>query len=165
MLGSTLITHDIYTKSYTKKTFDYITNFKKYDRIESQKPMYNATALKQDFGTFEDSRLFIHPVSRVGTNTYDKDAQYYKDGKTQYDSSVPEDFISDRHSKVAELNSGISINMIVHGHTGISVGDMVDIRFPIVGEDHDNERIEKTTSGNYLISHLRHSFVARYKST
>ena len=159
MLGSTLITHDIYTKSYTKKTFDYIKNFKKYDRIESQKPMYNATALKQDFGTFEDSRLFIHPTSRVGTNSYDKDAQYYKDGEAQYDSSVPEDFISDRHSKIAELNSGISINMIVHGHTGISVGDMVDIRFPIVGEDHDNERIEKTTSGNYLISHLRHSFV------
>ena len=36
---------------------------------------------------------------------------------------------------------------------------MVDIRFPIVGEDHDNEIIEKTTSGNYLISHLRHNFI------
>jgi hypothetical protein len=49
--------------------------------------------------------------------------------------------------------------MSVHGHTGITAGDMVDIRFPIVGEDHDNEIIEKTTSGNYLISHLRHNFI------
>ena len=158
MLGSTLITHDIYTKSYTKKTFDYISNFDNYGRV-GNKPIYNATALRQDFGTFENSRLFIHPVSRVGTNINDKDAQYYKDGKSQYDNSVPEDCISDRASKISELNSGISINMSVHGHTGITAGDMVDIRFPIVGEDHDNEIIEKTTSGNYLISHLRHNFI------
>ena len=163
MLGSTLLTHDIYTKSYTKRTFDFFGSFNSHDRMENRNPLYNKNALRKDFGTFEDSRLFVHPVSRVGTSIFDKDAQHYKDGKAQYDTSIPEDFVSDRHSKIAELNSGMSINMIVHGHTGISAGNMVNINFPIIGEDHDNDLVEKTTSGNYLISHLRHNFIIATK--
>jgi len=158
LLGSTLFTHDIYTKSYTKNTFDYINDFNSHDRIGS-KPMYNENTLKDDFSDLKDSVIFMHPVSRVGTNITDKDAQYYKNGKAQYDNAIPEDYMLNRASKISELNSGISINMIVHGHTGISAGDMINIQLPIVGEDHDNEKVEKTTSGNYLISHLRHSFI------
>ena len=159
MLGSTLFTHDIYTKSYTKQTFDYLNDFDKYDRIRNVKPMYNETSLRNDFGTCENSRIFVHPVSRLGVDKLSKDAQYYTDNKAQYDNSVPEDFITNRTSKMAELDSGMSINMIIQGHTGISAGSMVNINFPVVGEDHDDEIIEKSTSGNYLISHLRHSFV------
>ena len=158
MLGSTLFTHDIYTKSYTKNTFDYIDDFNNHGRI-GDKPMYNETALRDYFGTLENSRIFVHPVSRVGTNIDDKDAQHYKNSKAQYDNSIPENFILDRQSKISELGSGISINMIVHGHTGISAGDMININFPVVGEDHNNDKVEKTTSGNYLISHLRHNFI------
>ena len=164
MLGSTLFTHDIYTKSYTKETFDYLDNFNKYDRMESKNPMYNKQALRDDFGTFEDTRVFLHPVSRVGTSKLSKDAQYYTDNKAQYDTSVPEDSISDRVSKLSEFHNGIGINMIIHGSTNITAGSMVNINIPIVGEDHDNDIVEKTTSGNYLISHLRHSFVPATKT-
>ena len=160
ILGSTLLTHDIYTKTYKKETFNYFDNFNRHGLQTKIKPMYDQKMLNRDFGTFENTRLFVHPVSRVGTNRTDKDAQYYKDDKTLYDTSIPEESILDRQSKMSELvGGGISINMIVAGTTDLAAGDMVHIKLPIVGVNHNKEQFESSTSGNYLISHLRHSFI------
>ena len=160
ILGSTLFTHDIYTKTYKKETFDYFDNFYKNSLQAKTKPLYNQNILKKDFGTFENSRIFVHPVSRVGTSITDKDAQYYQNDKTLYDTSAPEEFILDRQSKMSELvGGGISINMIINGTTDIAAGDMAYVSLPIVGVNHNNEPFERSTSGNYLITHLRHSFI------
>ena len=160
ILGSTLFTHNIYTKSYKKETFDYFDNFNRHNINKFAKPMYDRDMLVRDFGTFENSRIFMQPVSRVGTSITDKDAHHYKDGKAQYDSSIPEDSISDRRSKISELLSGgISINMVINGTTDLTAGDMVYITLPIIGQNHGGENFETSTTGNYLVSHLRHNFI------
>ena len=164
MLGSKLITHDIYNKNYESFDYGYFDNFNDFYRIESgSKPIYSESLvnnLNENLGDFHDSRIFVHPVSRVGTSITDKDAQYYQNDKTLYDTSAPEEFILDRQSKMSELvGGGISINMIINGTTDIAAGDMAYVSLPIVGVNHNNEQFERSTSGNYLITHLRHSFI------
>ena len=50
----------------------------------------------------------------------------------------------------------------MNGETHMTVGDIVHINIPITGIDHDDEEIEHT-SGNYLISKLRHSIAPQQK--
>ena len=50
----------------------------------------------------------------------------------------------------------------MNGNTLMTVGDVVHINLPITGEDHDGDEIE-STSGNYLITKLRHSIAPQQK--
>ncbi len=152
MLGSTLITHDIYGKSYDKQEYNYFGDFKKFMRIESNpNPMYHPNLL-QDLGNFRDSTIKLHPTSTVGG----KDAQYYENEKTLYESNKPKNWVQQLKAKTVELENGQMINMTIHGNSLYTVGDIVELSFPITGQDHDDDKID-FASGNYLISKLRHS--------
>jgi len=152
MLGSTLITHDIYSKSYDKAEYNYFSDFKKFMRIENNpNPMYHKSLL-QDLGDFKNSTIRLHPTSTVSN----KDAQHYTNNKTIYESNKPKDWIQQLDAKVVELENGQMINMTIHGNSLYSAGDIVELSFPITGQDHDDDEID-FASGNYLISKLRHS--------
>jgi len=153
VLGSTLITHDIYSKSYDKAEYNFFSDFKKFRRIEDDpNPMYHKKLLS-DFGSFKDSVVKLHPTS----TTNDKDAQHYTDNKTLYESNKPQNWVQQVTAKYIELENTQMINMTIHGNSLYTVGDMVELSFPIIGQDHDNDKID-FSSGNYLISKLRHSF-------
>jgi len=186
MLGSTLIMHDIYNKKYNKSTFSYFDDFSKYKRLDSS-PKYNDNLIddENNVGNFTDSRIFLYPTS---TTTDDKDSQYIvvpatveelteqgvdrglavaeverqqkeiEEGNKDYMSNRADKWLLHRHQRMHELNSGMTINMQIHGNTTIEAGQVIQVNIPISGIDHENEKISKYQSGFYLISKLRHRF-------
>ena len=157
MLGSNLITHDIYNKSYKTYNYDYFRDFDKHERVEGNpKPIYNQQMISdKDFGSFANSNVKVHPTCGLVN-----DKQHYGDGDLR--ASRPQDWILERQAKVCELNNGGIINISMNGNTLMTVGDVVHINLPITGEDHDDDEIE-STSGNYLITKLRHSIAPQQK--
>jgi hypothetical protein len=157
MLGSNLITHDIYNKSYKTYNYDYFRDFDKHERVEGNpKPIYNQQIISDtDLGSFANSNVKVHPTCGLVN-----DKQHYGDGDLR--ASRPQDWILDRQAKICELHNGGIINISMNGQTHMTVGDIVHINIPITGEDHDKDEVE-STSGNYLISKLRHSISPQQK--
>ena len=157
MLGSNLITHDIYNKNYRTYNYDYFRDFKKHLRVEEDpKPIYNKQIIsKYDFVSFANSSIKLHPTCGLVN-----DKQHYGDGDLR--AVIPQEWILERQAKICELNNGGVINISMNGNTLMTVGDVVHINIPITGEDHDGDEIE-STSGRYLVSKLRHSIAPQQK--
>ena len=157
MLGSNLITHDIYNKNYRTYNYSYFRDFVDHPRVEPiPKPIYNPQMISDtDFGSFINSNIKLHP-----TCGFINDKQHYGDGDLR--AVIPQDWILKRQAKICELNNGGIINISMNGNTLMTVGDVVHINLPITGEDHDGDEIE-STSGNYLITKLRHSIAPQQK--
>ena len=162
MLGSTIFSHDIYNKSYNKTTFGYFDNFEDNERI-SENPTYNDNPIDEDentLGNFKDARIHLHSVpSDTDTQHYETDTSSYS-----YSSNRLSDSLLSRQSRFGELRSGISLTMEIHGNTTIAAGDMIDIQLPIAGIDHDDDKVDKYYSGEYLITNLRHIFTPRERT-
>ena len=175
MLASSILSHNIYNKSYNYNDFDYISDFKKYDRVngniltaalgaQDNYPIYNEVALDEFDNTisqFPDSRVHLHPTSTVNGT----DAQHYDYQTNTYpytSNKIDETYLS-RQSKFMELNDGASITMEINGTTTVYAGSMVNFDMPINGTDHENEKTDKYYSGRYLIQSTRHMFDQKSK--
>ena len=157
LLGSNLITYDIYKKSYNKKTFRYFQNFRDYGRI-SDNPIYNTNVI-DEFGNtvdnFTDGSIHLHPTSKVGEN----DAQYFTDVATSpYSPTRIENALLHRKAKFLELKKGVSLIVEVHGLTNIAVGQTINFEMQVVGETHGKSKADPYYSGKYLITTLKHRF-------
>jgi len=159
MLGSTIISHDIYNKSYDKKTFGYFDNFEDNERI-NENPTYNDNLVDENsntLGNFTDARIHLHSVpSDTDTQHYETDTSSYS-----YASNRLSDSLLSRQSRLSELKTGIGITMEIHGNTTVACGDLIDVQLPIAGADHDDDKVDKYYSGAYLITDLRHIFVPK----
>ena len=162
MLGSRLITHDIYNKNYESFDYGYFDNFNDFDRIESgSKPIYSESVvnnLNENLGDFHDSRIFVHPTS---TTTDYLDAQYYdENGNPQFTSNKSHTWLQDRKNRMVEYNNGITATMTAHGLTSLTVGDIVDLSIPSLPTDDEDAYY----SGKYLVTQLRHNFAVPEKT-
>ena len=157
LLGSNLITYDIYKKSYNKKSFRYFQNFRDYGRI-SDNPIYNTNVI-DEFGNtvdnFTDANIHLHPTSKVEEN----DAQYFTDVATSpYSPNRIENGLLHRQAKLLELKKGVSLIVEVHGLTNIAIGQTINFEMQVVGETHGKSKADPYYSGKYLITTLRHNF-------
>ena len=180
LLGSNLITHDIYKKSYSKKTFRYFKNFPNHSRL-SDNPIYNKNVI-DEFGNtvdnFTDANIHLHPTSKVEEN----DAQYYTTavgnegdkykwltggGRTgqqgqqitsPYSPNRIENSLLHRQAKFMELKKGVMLKVEVHGITNIAVGQTINFEMLTEGQTHGKEREDRYYSGKYLITQLKHEF-------
>ena len=161
MMGGELTTHNIYNKSYETTNYSYFDNFSDHPRIEGtdSKTIYS-DALLSDLNSFDKTSIKVHPTSSVN----DLDAQHYEDGNTVYSTNRAKDWMLHRQSRITELNNSSFINMTVHGITNLKVGDIIEANFPVVGNDHNNYKLDPFLSGIYLISKLRHTFSPITKS-
>jgi hypothetical protein len=75
------------------------------------------------------------------------------------DTSRPDNFIdaaiAARNSFAVLLNSDVT-RVLVHGDTGLKVGDMVKLNLTDASGTTDRKKQDKMTSGNYLVVRLRH---------
>jgi hypothetical protein len=157
LLGSNLITYDIYKKSYNKRSFRYFKNFRDYSRI-SDNPIYNTNVI-DEFGNgldnFTDANIHLHPTSKVEEN----DAQYFTDVDTSpYSPNRIENALLHRQAKFLELKKGISLIVEVHGLTNMTIGQTIDFEMQVVGETHGKSKADPYYSGKYLITTLKHEF-------
>jgi hypothetical protein len=164
MLASSILSHDIYNKSYSYNDFDYINEFQEYDRVngnalQDNYPIYNEVALDEFDNTisqFPDSRIHLHPTSTVNG----ADAQHYDYQTNTYPytpNKIDETYLS-RQSKFMELNDGASITMEINGTTTVYAGSIINFDMPINGTDHEGDKTDKYYSGRYLIQSTRHMF-------
>jgi len=164
MLASSILSHDIYNKSYSYNDFDYINEFQEYDRVngnalQDNYPIYNEVALDEFDNTisqFPDSRVHLHPTSTVNGT----DAQHYDYQTNTYPytpNKIDETYLS-RQSKFMELNDGASITMEINGTTTVYAGSIINFDMPINGTDHEGDKTDKYYSGRYLIQSTRHMF-------
>ena len=157
LLGSNLITYDIYKKSYNKRSFRYFKNFRDYSRI-SDNPIYNTNVI-DEFGNgldnFTDANIHLHPTSKVEEN----DAQYFTDVDTSpYSPNRIENALLHRQAKFLELKKGISLIVEVHGLTNMTIGQTIDFEMQVVGQTHGKSKADPYYSGKYLITTLKHEF-------
>lgn len=158
LLGSQLITYDIYKKNYNIKSFRYFENFKDHSRI-GDNPIYNTNVI-DEFGNtvdnFTNANIHLHPTSKVGEN----DAQHYTDVTTSpYSPNKIENSLLHRQAKFLELRKGLSLIVEVHGMTNMAIGQTINFEMLVVGETHGKSKADPYYSGKYLITQLRHDFV------
>ena len=147
MLGSTIITHDIYNKSYSKNTYGYFDDFNKHKRIDTN-PIYND---ERGIGSFPDSRIFVNPTS---TTTDFQDAQHY--GQSSVTSNQLSETLLHRKARFAELGSAIKVQMRVNGTTALSAGQKIVFNKP--ANSQLGNRLDPAYQGEFLVTQTRHIF-------
>ena len=188
MLGSTIIMHDIFNKKYQKSMFKYFEDHNKYMRLEaSGAPKYNNTLIDEEntVENFTDARIHLHPTSITNDNldsqyitvpptvkelieqgvdrslaiaAVEQQQQEVTEGNKDYISNQADKWLLHRNQRMHELNTGMTVNMSIHGNTTVAVGQVIEINVPINGTDHEEVGQSKYQSGLYLISKVRHIF-------
>ena len=147
MLGSTIITHDIYNKSYNKNTYGYFDDFEKHGRIDAM-PIYSD---ERGIGNFPDSRIFVNPTS---TTTDFQDAQHY--GQSSVTSNQLSETLLHRKARFSELVGGIKVQMRVNGTTTLNAGQKIVFDKPANSEF--GNRLDPDYQGEFLVTQTRHIF-------
>ena len=147
MLGSTIITHDIYNKSYNKNTYGYFNDFEKHGRIDAM-PIYSD---ERGIGNFPDSRIFVNPTS---TTTDFQDAQHH--GQSSVTSNQLSETLLHRKARFAELGNGIKVQMRVNGTTTLNAGQKIVFDKPANSEF--GNRLDPDYQGEFLVTQTRHIF-------
>ena len=150
--GGTVMEHNIFNKKIKTKTYNYFDDDDHiaHERISPNR-LYSDTAMPSIESLSDDietSNIHVISVSKDGS---DIDKSFEKgDANKRFETLL------DRKSRIVEYQDGISINMTVHGQTTLTVGDMVRVSMPAVGNEDEVE--DKLYSGAYLITKLRHTF-------
>ena len=161
MYASELVVHNIITKNYTKHDYNYINEFGS-ERHLDKAPLVNTLKITEDKKNVSSfpAKTFLAPVSCLGEgNPYDgsfEDSSNY----FSYTSNTPERHILQRNSNLGMLETGLSVNIKVHGNTAICCGDTVNCHIPYVAatKTEDNEKYDNLYQGKFLVTKVRHDF-------
>ena len=157
MLGSKMISHNIYHKKVTNVSFNYFNEFENYPRID-ENPIYNNNRIDQEdntIGSFPDARIFVHSTSSQGEHCRIDSMMIAMVTIHMQPLEFPSPY--KKESKLLELNYGVNISMRVTGNTTLAVGQLINLIVPVTGRIHEKENDEYMT-GKYLITKLRHIF-------
>ena len=108
---------------------------------------------------FSNSLTLVVPTSKTSK---DLDAQYVTKDKLdgQSDATRIDEIVIQRQQRILEYTGGLTIQMVIHGRTSITAGDLIHVFVPSLGDDEiDNELY----TGIYLVTKLRHTFDVRVK--
>ena len=158
MLGSKLIRYDIFNKTYETKEFKYFDDFDKFSESKiDEKPIYNEVDIdrqKNTVGDFPDARIHLQTgYTSTDTSHYNTETSEYS-----FTGSGIEDSLLYRQAKFAELTSGSSAAISVHGNIKLNAGKVINFDMPTTHKVEDGTSIDKYYRGRFLITTLRHSF-------
>ena len=166
--ASNLIVHDIFNKTYKKHTYGIFNNFRNENHITSYHkgngsiddyPIYSHVALEEDKSTVQDypARTFVTSTG----NLSDKDASHSTENNTfPFSSPNTQDWLQRRISQEIQLEQGLILNVMTHGNTVISAGDVVrlDIPYTAAFNTTKKQKNDRFYKGVFLIKRLRHDF-------
>lgn len=154
MISSKLITHDVYNKRLDLYKYDYLSNFDRDihpDNGESR-PIISE-AKDPDNGKsltdHEDTKLFV--VSTASGYSFSEGTNY------PYQSDNQSQTLQRKKARKEQFENGSILNIEVNGQTFIQAGDKVNLEITANSAVSD-EREDKQLSGNYIVTHLRHTF-------
>ena len=164
--ASNLIVHDIFSKSYKKYQYGIFNNFQNEHHITGyhQKgkrdfPIYSHLNVDDKGRTVADfpARTFVTPASSFSG----KDAQHTTENNTSpYTASNAQDWLQRRTSQLVQLEQGLVVNILTHGNTVVSAGDIVklDIPYSAAFKTTKNEKNDRFYKGMFFVKRLRHDF-------
>ena len=166
MFGSKLITHDIISKGYTSKTYNYFDEFENESHIVSgisegkpDFPLVSDLTITEEGLRVSDfpARTFVTPTSLSGST----DSQHQTENNTSpYMAYDPHKWLQRRTSQMVQLENSLQVNILVHGNTMVNVGDKVLLNIPrmAVAKGPLDEPFDKFYNGPFLIKTIRHDF-------
>jgi len=164
--ASNLIVHDIFSKSYKKYQYGIFINFQNEHHITGyhQKggrdfPIYSHLNVDDKGRTVADfpARTFVTPDSSFSG----RDAQHITENNTSpYTSLNAQDWLQRRTSQLVQLEQGLLLNILTHGNTVVSAGDIVKLDLPYNAsfKTSKNEKNDKFYKGMFFVKRLRHDF-------
>ena len=168
--GSRMIVHDIFNKTYTTHSYNYLDSFKdggEHSINELQgygagAPLFNSSPVDDDENRISDfpSKQYLLPVS-IKDPAKRNDAHHISGkGTYPYTAYNPESWLMRQTSKDQQLESGVGLTMEVVGHTALHAGDIVTVDLPYIssGKSGDGEVKDKFFRGAFFVRHLQHRF-------
>lgn len=135
---------DLATKQLASTNFDVQDVFDKISKANKSEQMPNSEDFIGKFGSGNPRQFF-----------------------TAKDSTRPDNFIDTmvavRNSFSVLMNGNVT-RVLVHGDTGLKAGDLVTLNLPETSGTTDRKKLDKMSSGNYLILRLRHIITPSTKS-
>ncbi len=167
MLNSNLIVHDITKKSYTTHGYNYLNEYPQAYSTANQDasyPVYSRTPVNEGGNRISDisSTPMLMPNatlpfgSRAG-----RDSQHLTgSGLASYEPYSPQKWSQRRKSHMHQMYDSFGLNMMAHGNTVVSCGDMVDVEIPHHAEvkEDDGSHVDRINSGRYFIRRIKHTF-------
>ena len=168
MYSSRIVLYNWYTKSITKKEYNYLDDFSKDNHAQKNAFEGSPNPLISEVNEFGNKRLSDFPDSVQyvqGTildgvsskNFYELEGSTHADYTNPYEGSNVDKWCMRRKSRLSQLQLGMKMKIEVIGRTNIQVGDLVEIRIPSVSTA-TRDKYNKYLSGRYLIRQLHHSF-------
>ena len=163
MFASTMITHDIISKTYSTKIYNYLDEYSNETHIDKH-PIVNDLPINKRGERVSDfpARTFVIPTSLSGSNDSQHDTLT---GNQPYAAYDPQRWLQRRNSQLIQLESGLNVNILIHGNTLLTVGDIVELNIPFTSSslakyvgDGEQSTVDKLFRKNFLIKRIRHEF-------
>ena len=152
MYASKHTIHDLYNKSVSTRKYNYHKDFDKDTHLNSQ-PLASQSI---DTHTTKGISDYDNTINFVTITTSGK--AFDESGSYSFGSDNLGQIISRRHSRLRQLQNGISLNIEVPGNTFIQAGDTIDITIGASSTVTDRKN-DPNLSGKFLITKIRHDFV------
>ena len=166
MLNSNLIVHDITKKSYTKHNYNYLNEYPQAyttEDLPASYPVYSRTPVNEEGTRVSDisSTPMLMPNATLPFGAAGRDSQHLSEnGLSSYEPYSPQKWSQRRQSHMHQMYGTLGLNMMAHGNTVISCGDMVDVGLPHHAEIKatDGPKLDRINSGRYFIRRIKHTF-------
>jgi len=165
--GSTLITHDIFNKTFTTSTYNYLDAFPNEKHINSfhgklENPMFSAVALDDGGKRISDfpTKTYMLPVS-IKDTAKGTDAHFdTSKGTYPFSAYNPSRWLQRRSSQMAQLDGGFVITITVNGNTALHAGEIVELELPYsaMQKSAEKETVDRFFRGPFMIRNLQHRF-------
>ena len=154
MLSSKLISHDVYHKSLNLYKYDYLSNFDKDIHPDNGegRPIYSEAKdpdNQKSLFEHEDTKLFVSTTSSGHSFSESSNYPYQSDNLNQT--------LQRKRARNEQFEYGLCMNVEINGQTYIQAGDKIDLEISAKSANTDN-KLTDTLSGNYIVTHLRHTF-------
>ena len=154
MLSSKLITHDVYNKRLDLYKYNYIENFDTDIHPDNGSLNLLFQSAKdpdshKNLTEYDDTRLFVSSTA--------SGYSFSENGNYPYQSDNLNQTLQRKLARKEQFENGMILNVEINGQTFIQAGDKVSLE---IGNTSSitPEKEDVNLSGNYLVTHLRHSF-------
>ncbi len=163
VLGSKLIVHNIYSKSFKEYKYNYFDRFDNEKHITSyhgkkQYPIFSDVSIEKGGARSSDfpARTYLNSISEGETDTNNTTL----DGTEPFSAPDPQNSLQERASTMNQLNKGLLINILTHGNTSINAGDIVKIDVPniVVYKTDKKRKNDRFYQGVFMIKRIKHEF-------
>ena len=124
----------------------------------TQYPIFSDVTIEKGGSRGSDfpTRTFLTSISQGETDTNNTTL----DGTEPFIAPDPQNTIQERSSTTNQLDKGIILNILTHGNTVISAGDIVKIDLPLVAaiKTSKNRQNDRFYQGAFIIKRIKHEF-------